>query len=64
VISIALLRSHDPLAARAALLNPLGWSGEVRDAYLDVLRRAPEHFAALNDFGALLVATDRAFTEN
>jgi hypothetical protein len=47
----------DTLVERAALLNALGRPADARDAYLDVLRRAPDHFGALNDFGALLVAT-------
>ena len=42
---------------RAALLNALGRPLEARQAYLDVLKRAPTHFGALNDFGALLSAT-------
>jgi hypothetical protein len=42
---------------RAALLNALGRPGDARDAYLDALKRAPDHFGALNDFGALLAAT-------
>jgi glutathione synthase/RimK-type ligase-like ATP-grasp enzyme len=42
---------------RAALLNALGRPADARDAYLDVLKRAPDHFAALNDFSALLAAT-------
>jgi tetratricopeptide (TPR) repeat protein len=47
----------DALAERAALLNALGRPADARDAYLDVLRQAPDHFGALNDFGALLLAT-------
>jgi hypothetical protein len=47
----------EALVERAALLNALGRAGEARDAYLDVLKRAPDHFGALNDFGALLAAT-------
>ena len=39
---------------RAALLNVLGRPEEARKAYLDVLARAPNHFAALNDFGVML----------
>jgi Tfp pilus assembly protein PilF len=42
---------------RAALLNALGRPLDARQAYLDVLKRAPTHFGALNDFGALLSAT-------
>lgn len=47
----------DMLVERAALLNALGRADEACTAYLDVLKRFPDHFAALNDFGALLVAT-------
>jgi len=47
----------EPFVERAALLNALGRPAEAREAYLDVLKRAPDHFGALNDFGALLVAT-------
>jgi hypothetical protein len=39
---------------RAALLNALGRSEEAKRAYLDVLARAPDHFAALNDFAVML----------
>jgi hypothetical protein len=42
---------------RAALLNALGRSDEARQAYLDLLTRAPTRFDVLNDFGALLAAT-------
>jgi hypothetical protein len=56
------LVAHDPDAIeagveRAALLNALGRPLDARQAYLDVLKRAPTHFGALNDFGALLSAT-------
>jgi hypothetical protein len=47
----------DCAAERAALLNALGRTADARAAYLDVLKRAPHHFGALNDFAALLVAT-------
>jgi tetratricopeptide (TPR) repeat protein len=50
-------REIDQRVERAALLNALGRPADARDAYLDVLKRAPHHFGALNDFGALLVAT-------
>jgi tetratricopeptide (TPR) repeat protein len=46
----------DTQVERAALLNALGRTVEARDAYLDVLQRAPTHFGALNDFGAMLSA--------
>ena len=50
--------ANDRLVERAALLNALGRPADAREAYLDVLKRAPHHFGALNDFsGALLVAT-------
>jgi Tetratricopeptide repeat len=42
---------------RAALLNALGRFEEARQAYLDVLARAPDHFGALNDFGVMLSAS-------
>lgn len=42
---------------RAALLNALGRPEEARQAYLDVLARAPDHFGALNDFGVMLCAS-------
>jgi glutathione synthase/RimK-type ligase-like ATP-grasp enzyme len=42
---------------RAALLNALGRPLDARQAYLEVLKRAPTHFGALNDFGGLLSAT-------
>ena len=44
----------DARVERAALLNALGRFIEARDAYLDVLKRAPAHFGALNDFGVML----------
>jgi hypothetical protein len=55
-------RLADPTAIeerveRAALLNALGRQEEARNAYLDVLARAPDHFAALNDFGVMLYAS-------
>ncbi len=42
---------------RAGLLYSLGQTEEARQAYLEVLMRAPTDFAALNDFGVLLTAT-------
>jgi Tfp pilus assembly protein PilF len=44
-------------AERAALLVALGRPDDARTAYIDVIKRAPDHFGALNDFGALLAAT-------
>lgn len=55
-----LAREPDAIEAeveRAALLNALGRPLDARQAYLEVLKRAPTHFGALNDFGALLSAT-------
>jgi Tetratricopeptide repeat len=55
-----LAREPDAVEAeveRAALLNALGRPLDARQAYLEVLQRAPTHFGALNDFGALLSAT-------
>jgi len=45
------------LVERAGLLVALGRPQDAQQAYLAVLRRAPDHFAALNDFGTLLHAT-------
>jgi aromatic-L-amino-acid/L-tryptophan decarboxylase len=42
---------------RAGLLAELGRTLDARNAYLDVLARAPSHRAALNDLGTLLHAT-------
>ncbi len=53
----AALEPIELLVERAALLNALGRPDDARDAYLDVLKRKPNHFGALNDFGALLAAT-------
>ncbi|MGA2126555.1 MAG: hypothetical protein ABSG76_10435 [Xanthobacteraceae bacterium] len=47
----------DQLIERAGLLAALGRPQDAQQAYLAVLRRAPNHFAALNDFGTLLYAT-------
>ena len=68
LVQEARLRQLDDLLARepnaieaeverAALLNALGRPFDARQAYLEVLKRAPTHFGALNDFGALLSAT-------
>jgi hypothetical protein len=47
----------DARAERAALLAALDRREEAKAAFLSVLERDPTHFAALTDFGALLVAT-------
>jgi len=39
---------------RAKLLDALGSTGEAHAAYVEVLKRDPKHFGALNDFGMLL----------
>src|SRR6266404_5310825 len=39
---------------RAALLGALNRRGEAQQAFVDILRRAPTHFSALNQFGTLL----------
>jgi tetratricopeptide (TPR) repeat protein len=39
---------------RAALLGALNRQAEARQAFIDILRRAPTHFTALNQFGTLL----------
>jgi glutathione synthase/RimK-type ligase-like ATP-grasp enzyme/Flp pilus assembly protein TadD len=39
---------------RAALLGALNRREEALAAFIDILRRAPTHFSALNEFGALL----------
>ena len=68
LVQEARLRQLDDLLARepkaieaeverAALLNALGRPLDARQAYLEVLKRAPTHFGALNDFGALLSTT-------
>jgi tetratricopeptide (TPR) repeat protein/glutathione synthase/RimK-type ligase-like ATP-grasp enzyme len=42
---------------RAALLGNLNRSGEAQQAFIDILRRAPTNFSALNQFGTLLTET-------
>ena len=42
---------------RACVLGELGRTVEARDAYLDILRRAPGHRLALNNLGTLMHAT-------
>jgi Flp pilus assembly protein TadD len=39
---------------RAALLGTLDRRGEAQSAFIDILRRAPQHFSALNEFGTFL----------
>ena len=41
---------------RAALLGALDRRAEAQAAFIDILRRAPTHFSALNEFGTLLAA--------
>ena len=41
---------------RAALLGALDRRGEAQTAFIDILRRHPAHFSALNEFGTLLAA--------
>lgn len=48
----------DLLCARAAALTGLGRTDEARRDYLAALAADPTHFAALNDLGSLLYATD------
>jgi glutathione synthase/RimK-type ligase-like ATP-grasp enzyme len=39
---------------RAALLGALDRRSEAQSAFVDILRRAPQHFSALNEFGTFL----------
>ena len=41
---------------RAALLGALNRHDDARQAFIDILRQAPTHFSALNEFGALLAS--------
>jgi glutathione synthase/RimK-type ligase-like ATP-grasp enzyme len=41
---------------RAALLGALDRRQDAQAAFIDILRRAPTHFSALNEFGTLLAA--------
>ena len=41
---------------RAALLGALGRRQQAQQAFIDILRREPENFSALNEFGTLLTA--------
>jgi glutathione synthase/RimK-type ligase-like ATP-grasp enzyme len=48
---------HDAIATeieRAVLLGALDRRGEAQLAFVDILRRAPQNFSALNEFGTLL----------
>jgi hypothetical protein len=54
--------AQDPQAvearyARASLLREAGRFDDAQRDYLELLRRAPTHFGALNDFGTMLLAT-------
>jgi tetratricopeptide (TPR) repeat protein len=40
---------------RAALLGALNRQQEAQQAFIDILRKAPENFSALNEFGTLLM---------
>src|ERR1700761_8861966 len=42
---------------RAIMLNELGRADDARNAYVDILKDNPTHFGALNNLGALLVAS-------
>ncbi|WP_213769954.1 tetratricopeptide repeat protein [Bradyrhizobium sp. dw_78] len=42
---------------RAVLLGALDRRSEAQSAFIDILRRAPQHFSALNEFGMLLTQT-------
>jgi hypothetical protein len=56
-LELLIAREPDAIEARAeraALLNALDRPDDSQQAFLDVLSRAPTHFSALNDFGALL----------
>jgi tetratricopeptide (TPR) repeat protein/glutathione synthase/RimK-type ligase-like ATP-grasp enzyme len=46
--------SVDLEVERAALLGALNRRGEAQQAFIELLRRAPTHFGALNQFGTLL----------
>ena len=47
----------EPRYARASLLREAGRTDEAKRDYLALLRRAPTHYGALNDFGTMLLAT-------
>jgi tetratricopeptide (TPR) repeat protein len=44
----------EPEIERAVLLGALNRRADAQQAYIDILRRAPANFSALNEFGALL----------
>jgi hypothetical protein len=46
-----------PRYERASLLREAGRSADAKRDYLELLRRDPTHFGALNDFGTMLLAT-------
>jgi hypothetical protein len=46
-----------PRYERASLLREAGRIDDAKRDYLELLRRAPTHFGALSDFGAMLLAT-------
>jgi hypothetical protein len=45
----------DPRYERAGLLREQGLFEEAKRDYLDLIRRRPDHFGALNDFGTLVL---------
>ena len=47
-------RDIDPAIERAVLLGALYREQDARQAFVDILRRAPTNFSALNEFGTLL----------
>lgn len=47
----------DLAVERAALLGALGRYDDAKMAFIDILRKLPTHFTALNEFGALLTRT-------
>jgi hypothetical protein len=47
----------EPRYQRASLLRETGRVEDAQRDYLELLRRAPTHFGALNDFGTMLLAT-------
>jgi hypothetical protein len=59
-LDVQLAQDPDVIApryARASLLREAGRSEEAKRDYLELLRRVPTHFGALNDFGTMLLAT-------
>jgi Flp pilus assembly protein TadD/glutathione synthase/RimK-type ligase-like ATP-grasp enzyme len=47
----------DRTIERAVLLGALNRHDDAREAFVDILREAPTHFSALNEFGTLLTRT-------